>query len=109
MDYGGCADVSRHDSWEAFTIWRETEAPTSRVILFTTKTAAPYCDFLFRPSDILLFGRESAGAPAEVHAYADARLFIPISAHTRSINVINSASMALGEALRQTRTFPVRP
>lgn len=109
MDYGGCADVSRHDSWENFKIWRETHATVSRVILFTTKSAAPYGDFSFRPDDILLFGRESAGVPEDVHAYADARLFIPISAQARSINVINSASMALGEALRQTNTFPVRP
>ncbi|GGZ36393.1 tRNA (cytidine(34)-2'-O)-methyltransferase [Asticcacaulis endophyticus] len=109
MDYGGCADVSRHDSWEKFKIWRASSAPASRVILFTTKSASPYCDFLFQPDDILLFGRESAGVPEDVHAYTDARLFIPISAQARSINVINSASMALGEALRQTNTFPVRP
>ncbi|OYW79815.1 MAG: rRNA methyltransferase [Asticcacaulis sp. 32-58-5] len=109
MDYGGCADVSRHDSWDRFRLWRETHAANSRVILFTTKSAAPYCDYAFQASDILLFGRESAGVPEEVHTYADARLFIPISAQARSINVINSASMALGEALRQTGAFPVRP
>ncbi|WAC49105.1 tRNA (cytidine(34)-2'-O)-methyltransferase [Asticcacaulis sp. SL142] len=109
MDYGGCADVSRHDSWDRFKNWRASSTPASRVILFTTKSAAPYCDYGFQANDILLFGRESAGAPDEVHAYADARLFIPISAQARSINVINSASMALGEALRQTSTFPVRP
>jgi len=75
-------------------------------VLFTTKGAGPLHDFRFEPGDTLLMGRESAGAPDEVHAAADARLFIPLRAEARSLNVIAAAAIGVGEALRQTSRFP---
>jgi tRNA (cytidine/uridine-2'-O-)-methyltransferase len=51
-------------------------------------------------------GRESAGAPPEVHDAADARILIPIRPGMRSLNVAVCAAMALGEALRQTGLYP---
>ncbi|HEX9323959.1 MAG TPA: TrmH family RNA methyltransferase, partial [Xanthobacteraceae bacterium] len=51
--------------------------------------------------------RESAGAPEEVHAAADARLRIPMRPGLRSLNVAVAAAMVLGEALRQLGRFPV--
>lgn len=107
MDYGDCAKVSHHAGWDDFRRGVR-QMPAARLILFTTQSALPYCDFVFQPDDVLLMGRESAGVPAEVHASADHRLFIPISAQARSINVITAAAMALGEALRQTNSFPKR-
>jgi tRNA (cytidine/uridine-2'-O-)-methyltransferase len=108
MDYGDCAKVSHHAGWKAFVADLAQTEPRPRLLLFTTKAATTYVDFEFQPDDVLLFGRESAGAPDEVHALADHRLIIPLSAQARSINVINSAAMGLGEALRQTCTFPMR-
>ena len=109
MDYGSCAKVSHHTGWDDFLAFRRDVLPQpSRLILFTTKSASSVYDFTFGPDDILLMGRESAGVPDDVHAIADLRLFIPISAQARSINVINAAAMALGEALRQTNGFPKR-
>jgi tRNA (cytidine/uridine-2'-O-)-methyltransferase len=102
MDYAGEADVARHDSWAAF----RAAQSGGRLVLFTTRGAQPLHDFAFRPDDLLLFGRESAGVPEEVHAAADARLVIPIRPETRSLNVVTAAAIALGEALRQTGTFP---
>ena len=61
-----------------------------------------YLDYRYVASDILLFGRESAGVTDEVVAAADARLVIPIRPGLRSLNVAMAAAMALGEALRQT-------
>ena len=61
-----------------------------------------YLDYRYRPDDILLFGRESAGVPNEVHDAADARLKIPIRVGLRSLNVAVAAALAVGEALRQT-------
>ncbi|WP_031235725.1 tRNA (cytidine(34)-2'-O)-methyltransferase [Asticcacaulis sp. AC402] len=107
MDYGGCAIVSHHAGWGDFLTSIRAN-PAARLILFTTRAASPYCDFAFLPQDVLLMGRESAGVPDEVHAHADHRLFIPISARARSINVIAAAAMGLGEALRQTSGFPHR-
>ena len=109
MDYGVCAKVSHHAAWPAFLDFRrDVLGPKARLILFTTRAAAPYTGFVFAPHDVLLMGRESAGVPDEVHDAADHRLFIPISAQARSFNVITAAAMGLGEALRQTAGFPER-
>jgi tRNA (cytidine/uridine-2'-O-)-methyltransferase len=67
----------------------------------------PYTSFAFHTADTLLMGRESAGVPATVHEAADARVRIPMRAGLRSLNVAVAAAMAMGEALRQTRGFPV--
>ncbi len=100
LDYGPKAEVSRHDSWADFLAApRRLEG---RLVLFTTKGASPLYDFAFTPNDTLLLGRESAGVPDDVHAAADARLFIPIRPQTRSLNVIAAAAIGLSEALRQT-------
>jgi tRNA (cytidine/uridine-2'-O-)-methyltransferase len=99
MDSLDHVDIARHASWRAFEDWRR---PTGRrLVLLTTKGATPYTGFAFRPDDILLVGRESAGVPDEVHAAADARIVIPIRPGLRSLNVAVAACMALGEALRQ--------
>ncbi len=104
LDYGGHAEVITHPSWTKFL---DGEArKRGRLVLFTTRGAKPFIDFAFEAGDTLLFGRESAGAPEEVHAAADARLLIPMAAGMRSLNVVAAAAMALGESLRRTNGFP---
>jgi tRNA (cytidine/uridine-2'-O-)-methyltransferase len=97
MDYLELAEVSQHDSWEAFLAIRN-----GRILLMTTKAELAYTAFDFRDSDIILLGRESSGAPQPVHHRADARLRIPLRPGLRSLNVALAAAMAVGEALRQT-------
>ena len=80
-----------------------------RLIVLSTRATLSYFEYAFRPEDVLLFGRESAGAPEEVHAAADARLAIPMRPGLRSLNVAVAAAMVLGEALRQRRGFPQWP
>ena len=75
-------------------------------MLATTKSTLPYAEFRFRSDDIVLVGRESAGVPEEVHAAAEGRVLIPMQTGMRSLNVAVSAAMILGEALRQTASFP---
>jgi tRNA (cytidine/uridine-2'-O-)-methyltransferase len=106
MDYLEHAEIHRHASWEQFQAERQTGHLSGRLVLMTTKAAIPYTEFRFAPDDILLFGRESKGAPDYVHAAADARLLIPISTGLRSINVATAAAIVLGEALRQCNAFP---
>jgi tRNA (cytidine/uridine-2'-O-)-methyltransferase len=106
LDYGPEAEVQRFESWTRFH--EATRSQGRRLVLFTTRAAAPYHSFAFSAADTLLFGRESAGAPPEVHDAADARLVIPIRPQTRSLNVVVAAAMALGEALRQTDGLPVQ-
>jgi tRNA (cytidine/uridine-2'-O-)-methyltransferase len=71
-------------------------------VLFSTQAQRSYLDFEYGAQDVLMFGRESAGVPPQVHAAADARLVIPIRAGSRSLNVAMACAMAVGEALRQT-------
>ncbi|HLZ76921.1 tRNA (cytidine(34)-2'-O)-methyltransferase [Phenylobacterium sp.] len=104
MDYGALADLTRHPSWADFL--GSPQRAAGRLILFTTKGAAPLHGFEFQAGDTLLFGRESSGAPPEVHEAADVRLFIPLAPGARSLNLTVSAAIALSEALRQTDGFP---
>jgi len=100
MDYLDQVTITRHLDWTAFEAWRGADG--GRLLLFTTGAERSYVDFTYRADDILLFGRESAGVPDDVHRAADARLVIPMRPGLRSINVALSAAMACSEALRQT-------
>ena len=104
MDYLDRVSIVRHSSWTVFDAWRRSKG--LRLILFTTAATASYLDHSYRPGDVLMFGRESAGVPDAVHQAADARLLIPMQPGLRSINVAMAAAMALGEAMRQTNGLP---
>ena len=98
LDYMPKAQVTRHDSWQAFRVTLQ-----GRIILASTNAQTPYTSFAFRPDDTLLMGQETAGVPDAVHAAADAAVLIPMQGSTRSLNVALAAGMILGEMLRQTR------
>jgi tRNA (cytidine/uridine-2'-O-)-methyltransferase len=102
MDYLDQVRLTRHISWTKFEEWRREKG--FRLVLFTTKGAISYLDFRYDASDILLFGRETIGVTDEVVAAADIGLKIPIKEGLRSLNVAMAAAMAVGEALRQTRS-----
>lgn len=104
MDYLDQVEITRHASWNAFEEWRRRAG--LRLVLFTTAAGVSYLDHVYRPDDVLLFGRESAGVPDEVREAADARLVIPMRPGMRSLNIAMSVAMALGESLRQTGGFP---
>jgi tRNA (cytidine/uridine-2'-O-)-methyltransferase len=106
MDYLDAVTITRHISWTAFDGWRRDKE--LRLALFSTKAAENYLDHAFASDEILLFGRESAGVPDEVHLSAESRLLIPMREGLRSINVAVTCAMAIGEALRQTNAFPKR-
>jgi tRNA (cytidine/uridine-2'-O-)-methyltransferase len=98
MDYAEMAEVTRHADWAAF------EARLAgRLVLFTTAAdAVPLPEARFEPGDTLLFGSESRGAPAEVHARARLRVRIPQMVGTRSLNLAVAAGIGVAEAMRQT-------
>ncbi len=102
MDYLDQVEIARHISFRAFEEWRARSG--RRLVLLTTRAVQPYTDFAFRVDDILMVGRESAGAPPEAHDAAEARIVVPIRPELRSLNVAVAAAMVLGEALRQTRS-----
>ncbi|HVF36739.1 MAG TPA: tRNA (cytidine(34)-2'-O)-methyltransferase [Sphingomicrobium sp.] len=101
MDYIDHVEVRRHASFDEFRAVTE-----GRLILFTTRGESSPYDFHFRDDDILLFGKESGGVPAEIAEAANAALRIPIRPQVRSFNLATSAALALGEALRQTKAMP---
>lgn len=101
LDYADAASVKRHDDWAAFLQFcKENER---RIILLSTKAQRSYLEFEFSKQDVLLFGRESAGAPDFVHDAAFERLRIPLVDDMRSLNLATAAAMVAGEALRQTK------
>ena len=79
-----------------------------RLVLLTTRGEDRLPEFCFRNGDTILLGRESAGVPEPVRDAADARVVIPMTEGTRSLNVALAAAMALGAALEQTDQFPSR-
>ncbi|MGN5374209.1 tRNA (cytidine(34)-2'-O)-methyltransferase [Sphingomonas hankookensis] len=102
MDYIDHVAVARHADFAAF----RAATGSARTILFTTKAAQSAYDFAFAPGDVLLFGKESAGVPADVADRCDMALKLPIMAEVRSMNLATAAALALGEALRQTASLP---
>ncbi len=106
MDYLDHVTIDRHVSFAAFEDWRAAcgrAGETRRLLLLSTRSSVSYLDCAYRAGDILLVGRESAGAPEEVHAAADLALSIPMRPGMRSLNVAVAAAMVMGEALRQLR------
>jgi len=98
MDYIDHVTVTRHKGFEPF----RATIGNARLILMTTKSGQSLYDAAFRANDILLFGQESAGVPAEVAAACDLELKIPIAPEVRSLNLAMAAAIATSEALRQT-------
>ncbi|MUN61679.1 tRNA (uridine(34)/cytosine(34)/5-carboxymethylaminomethyluridine(34)-2'-O)-methyltransferase TrmL [Kocuria sediminis] len=99
LDYHDLAVLSVHPDLEA--AWAAL-AP-ERVFAFTTDGELAHTDVAYRPGDVLLFGRESVGLPPEVKAdpHVTARVRIPMLPARRSLNLANSASIAVYEAWRQ--------
>jgi tRNA (cytidine/uridine-2'-O-)-methyltransferase len=102
MDYIDHVEVVRHPDFESFRHANQG----ARLVLMTTKGSSSLYDFEFRGDDVLLFGKESGGVPADVAARCDAGIRIPIRREVRSYNLATSAAIALAEALRQTQELP---
>ena len=103
MDYIDHLEYKRHIDWQYFYDWSQKNK--YRLILMTTKTNQSFYKFEFHSSDILLFGRESAGVPDKIHQMVDHRLTIPMKEGVRSINLSSSVALVLGEGLRQTNSI----
>lgn len=100
MDYWHALDVHEHADWAAF---RASAAAPRRLWLFTTKTERSFWSAAFADGDGLVFGSESAGAPAWLHEeLRETRVTIPqMNPALRSLNLSTAAGVACYEALRQ--------
>lgn len=99
LDYHDLADVQIHPDLDACF----AALPTSRVFAFTTKATASSYDVSYNEGDALLFGTEPTGLPHEHshHPRVTERVRIPMLPGRRSMNLANSASVAVYEAWRQ--------
>ncbi|MEF3122221.1 tRNA (cytidine(34)-2'-O)-methyltransferase [Kocuria flava] len=99
LDYHDLAVLTVHPDLDS--AWAAL-AP-ERVFAFTTDGELAHTEIAYRDGDVLLFGRESDGLPAEVKAdpHVTARVRIPMLPARRSLNLANAASIAVYEAWRQ--------
>jgi len=103
MDYWQYLDLHVYPDWEAFL----QQNPGARLTFFSTHAEVSYFDEEYQEGDYFVFGRESAGLTAEMYArYRDRLRLIPMPGEFhRSLNLANSASIVLYEAMRQTRAL----
>ena len=97
MDYIGLSEIFRYQDYDDFL----NKNKKKRIILMTTKAKKHYHKFKFKKDDILLFGRESAGVPNNVHKTIKDKVKIPMNKKARSLNVAMSVAIISAEALRQ--------
>ena len=97
MDYIGFSKIFRYQDYDDFL----NKNKKKRIILVTTKAKKHYHKFKFKKNDILLFGRESAGVPNNLHKTIKNKVKIPMNKKTRSLNVAMSVAIVSAEALRQ--------
>ena len=97
MDYLGFSKIFRHQDYNEFL----KKNKKNRIVLITTKATKHYHKFKFKKNDVLLFGRESAGVPEDLHKLIKNKVKIPMNKKTRSLNVAMSVAIVSAEALRQ--------
>tara|TARA_B100001093_G_scaffold501766_1_gene553869 strand:+ start:16 stop:465 length:450 start_codon:yes stop_codon:yes gene_type:complete len=97
MDYIGLSKIFRYQDYDMFI----KKNKNSRIVLMTTKATKHYHKFKFKKNDILLFGRESAGVPKNLHKSIKNKIKVPMNKKTRSLNVAISVAIISAEALRQ--------
>ena len=98
MDYIDIDQINFYQSSEKFFDAKKNQ----RIVLMTTKGSISYTEFKFNSEDTILFGRESAGVPENVHKIIKNRLKIPMNENARSLNIASSVAIVLAESLRQT-------
>ena len=99
MDYFNEKEIVFYKSSGHFFKAKENQ----RIILMTTKASVSYTKFKFEKNDTILFGRESAGVPENVHKIVKNRLKIPMKNNMRSLNIATSVAIILAESLKQAK------
>ena len=97
MDYIDQCEIVNHDDWNNFE--KYCESNNKRIILATTKTNNSFYNYSFSNSDIILFGKETAGVPQEIHKKVIEKITIPINQKTRSLNLATSVSIIASQII----------
>ncbi|MFT7618311.1 MAG: tRNA (cytidine/uridine-2'-O-)-methyltransferase [Planctomycetota bacterium] len=103
VDYWHLVDLTHQAS-----VWHLLDStPGKRVVPVTTRGKTPLAQYKFEEGDILAFGNESSGLPAEIHRDFGAHSCrIEQWGDIRSLNLATAVGIVLWEALRQLRTEP---
>ena len=97
MDYIDQCEIVNHDDWNNFE--KYCESNNKRIVLATTKTNNSFYNYSFSNSDIILFGKETAGVPQEIHKKVTEKITIPINQKTRSLNLATSVSIIASQII----------
>ena len=97
MDYMGMSRIFRYENYDDFL----KKNKDKRIVLMTTKAKKLYHKFKFKKNDMMLFGRESAGVPENLHKTIKDKVKVPMNKKTRSLNIAMSVAIISAEALRQ--------
>lgn len=103
LDYWPLVDLVVHRSWEA-AVERFDAAGSrrfaERVRLFTARGGRSLFEVDFAQDDVLVFGSESAGlAPSVLAQHPSARVYVPIRAGVRSLNLANVVCLSVYTAM----------
>lgn len=101
LDYHEFADVRIHSGWQEFKTWYQShDGDLSRIFGFSTKASSLYSDITYQDNDVLMFGPESRGLPEDIREELGLKqlLILPMKPGSRSLNLSNSASIALYHA-----------
>ena len=103
LDYWPAVELVVHRDWPAAVraLRRESPRPfAERLRLFTARGGRSLFETNFAPDDVLVFGSESRGLPAELLAAHPARrVYVPIRPCVRSLNLANIVALAAYTAL----------
>lgn len=99
LDYHEYASLKVHENWARCLECLQGR----RLFAATTKGSTRYDRVAYRAGDAFVFGPESRGLPPEILASfaPEQRIRLPMLAHSRSLNLSNSATAILYEAWRQ--------
>lgn len=102
MDYWEHLDVRRYINYEEFLEKNPALGCGAKIWFATTKARKAYTQAQFCADDFIIFGKESAGIPEELLVnHEETCIRIPMLDKIRSLNLSNSVSIVLYEALRQ--------
>ena len=100
MDYWDKLDLVVYDDYDDFV----KKNAGAKIYYATTKVHHVYSDVSYEPDCFIMFGKESAGIPEEILSeHEESCIRIPMWGDIRSLNLANSVSVILYEALRQNR------
>lgn len=102
LDYWDSLQLHLHEDWGQFLTWTG-----ARPLKAVSKLGSSlYTECSYTPDDVILFGNETSGLPAEILAHFTAQLpasvlRIPMLPICRSLNLSNAVAVVLYEAWRQ--------